>query len=232
LQLFVAGGALLVTLAAWLYAFFAIRGKAGSYVYGPWGALDILLASADIGSDLTFAVENTRLGSGLSRSLGIASFSILGMYAVVSLSAFSYIIGWIGGGRHQADLDKRTLVAHNWFYALLALLAVTNIETSKLLPWPSEAIVKYDGHPTPEVARLCAAVALLEDLPQLILQLVALVLLRFSWITVFALAFTVVSIFLRVVKRQIKLAGQRHLEKMEISSATTVSATTVSMERA
>ena len=85
------------------------------------------------------------------------------------------------------------------FYLLLTLLAVTNAELVKLMPWTR---AKHGGFPTAFMRKFAMCLAAFANLTQMLFQVIDLGLIKNSiGLATFALVTSVVSFLLRVIKR-------------------------------
>ena len=101
-----------------------------------------------------------------------------------------------------ADIDWRRASSNAAFYAVVIILSATDPELVKLYPWRTHA---YDGFPRYYLGALIIMLALIEDAPQLICQLIFIISVEASPIAVAAFAVTLFDILWRVLKRFVKL---------------------------
>ena len=92
----------------------------------------------------------------------VSFFCVLGV--VVALQC---PIGWCDLSEHSNELWSNGQVA------FVLSLALTNIELLKVLPWKAES-AHFDGFPTRKLLGVVIAISLLEDIPQLVLQVLFL----------------------------------------------------------
>ena len=87
-------------------------------------------------------------------------------------------------------------------YALIIILSATNPELVKLYPWTEHA---YDGFPTKWLAFRVMFLAVLEDLPQLVCQLIFMITVEASAVTVASIVVTIIDLLWRVLKRSLRV---------------------------
>ena len=68
-------------------------------------------------------------------------------------------------------LDSETFSRYPSFFGCLLVLALTNLELLRLLPWNEK---RYDGLPTPRVLAVTFLTSVIEDIPQVVLQIYAI----------------------------------------------------------
>ena len=118
----------------------------------------------------------------------------------------------------RSILDVAAVRASGSYYVSLVLLALTNLELLALLPWRSRI---YDGFPTPRLMLLSQASVLLEDVPQLIIQVGYIALVeakpgstagRNLAVPILSIIFTVGSMVHRGLTKAVSWAHGRSLE--------------------
>ena len=134
--------------------------------------LSIGLAWADFLFDVLFARKAFEVNS---RVAWPSAFFMLLLYAAVSLICVLGVIVAIQCPRGRWDLrqhvDEDSYVRNRAASACVLVLALSNIELIKVLPWRSNAEAdRLDGFPTVWLLGAVIAITLLEDVPQLIIQ--------------------------------------------------------------
>ena len=173
-------------------------------------SIDMALAAVDFGGDALFVIE--ALEKGALALAGIAGF-LLGLSSVISFCVCTWMVYY----HFRADMQKRKLQQGksdgdliHWdragknasLYATIIILSATNSELVKLYPWKEN---KFDGFPRSRLAIRVTQLALLEDLPQLIFQLIYMITVEASPVAVASFAVTVIDLLWRVIKRGLRL---------------------------
>ena len=91
--------------------------------------------------------------------------------------------------------------AHS-FPANVVSVAMTNSELVKLYPWTEH---EYDGFPRKWLAFRVTFLALLEDFPQLVCQLVFMITVDASAVAVASFVVTIIDLLWRVIKRSLRV---------------------------
>ena len=105
--------------------------------------------------------------------------------------------------QHEGNLiDWERAGSNASFYALIIIMSATNPEFVKLYPWSNH---EFDGFPHFRLGTRIMMLALIEDVPQLICQLIFIVSVEASPIAVVAFAVTIFDILWRVLKRSVRL---------------------------
>ena len=104
-----------------------------------------------------------------------SSFVMLGLYAVVSFFCVLGVVVAIRCPMGRWDLTEYVDKDNHWGsgqIAFVLLLALSNIELLNVLPWNTDD--RFDGFPTRFLLSAVIAISLLEDIPQLIIQVLFL----------------------------------------------------------
>jgi hypothetical protein len=99
-------------------------------------------------------------------------------------------------------IDWCTATKHSNLYGILAIVTIADIELIKLYPWRAHT---YDGFPEVGAAIIVTSIALLEDLPQFIIQIIFVSTVQASVTAGLSVALTATSICWRVAKRSMQL---------------------------
>jgi len=70
--------------------------------------------------------------------------------------------------RNKELIDTAKFARHPGFYGCMLVLALTNLEVLKLIPWRD---AKYDGFPTSRLLALTFFTTFAEDIPQVMIPL-------------------------------------------------------------
>ena len=108
-------------------------------------------------------------------------------------------------------IDWEKLKKYHSIYGLLIILSSTNIELVKLYPWKDR---KYDGFPRFYLAVTVMGVALLEDVPQLVCQIMLLASDKVSTVAIVSLSLTIASLLWRIAKRFLLLVATEALDNL------------------
>ena len=155
--------------------------------------IDIILAAADFGGDILFIIEAF---DKQAVALGVVASVLLGLASLVSFLVCTRMAFMID------DIDQARAHSNSSLFALVIILSATNPELVKLYPWRNH---DYDGFPHFSLGTHIIMLALVEDVPQLICQLIFIVSVEASPIAVVAFAVTIVDILWRVLKRLVRL---------------------------
>jgi hypothetical protein len=124
----------------------------------------VLLAAGDAFSDIAFTVKQ------------LASMSTTGEHVVAALLLLFLLLPCAAGlsqiivALRLPQLDADRLKDVSTFYAFIMLVALTNMELLRILPW-REGAELFDGLPDKRLMlRIWLAVTFLEDVPQLAIQ--------------------------------------------------------------
>ena len=131
--------------------------------------LSVLLAAGDGFTDIAFTIQ--RLGithTTAEQAVAALLLTFLLLPTAVSLSQVLVAL-------RSPDLDVERLQECAAFYALILFVALSNMELLRVLPW-RKGMALHDGLPDRRLMlRVWLAVTLLEDMPQLTIQIVILV---------------------------------------------------------
>eukprot|EP00239_Pterosperma_sp_CCMP1384_P011617 CAMPEP_0197865852 /NCGR_PEP_ID=MMETSP1438-20131217/43898_1 /TAXON_ID=1461541 /ORGANISM="Pterosperma sp., Strain CCMP1384" /LENGTH=382 /DNA_ID=CAMNT_0043484369 /DNA_START=191 /DNA_END=1336 /DNA_ORIENTATION=- len=162
---------------------------------------NIMMASfglADLASDLVFLMAIQQYSE--YRTLTI--ICVVGMVLPFIVGA---IITFRTISTHKDMLDSQQMKDHISLYSFLIVLACTQLECLSCLPWTEAA---FDGLPSRHILMSTYATVLLEDIPQLCVQL------TYAWnstgrnhlVLYASLGFTATSLIFRVVSRYVVLS--------------------------
>jgi hypothetical protein len=181
--------------------------------------VDIALAASDFGSDVLFVINAFSMAAELNNpsadaagSLEWASLIFLLLSGVMSFFACLMVVlyYWTRRRSHLSTfIEWRLVKEHSNLYGVLSVLAIADVELIKLYPWRTHT---YDGFPQMRVAVVVTCISLLEDVPQLIVQIIFVSTVEPSVIAAVSIAVTVMSICWRVAKRSLRLMGVAAME--------------------
>lgn len=220
--------------------------KSGIHPAFQWmQTVDIALAAMDFGSDALFIIELFDVGRDpdkqAANTLGWIAFIFLIVVSGVSfvfclLLMFHYSCRGeephdespespvpfarfsvrSGNRKKKSDIiDWAKVETHAGWYGLLVVFMSADIELLKLLPWKHETKL-FDGFPQMWMAIAVTCVALLEDVPQLICQLVFVSTIAPSYIAAVAMSLTIASMGWRVAKRSLRLMAAEGVKRAQI----------------
>ena len=151
------------------------------------GLLCIVIGAGDFASDVLFARHAIVVSGGTLLSYLPLVF-VAGPF-LLSTFPLLFIIA-----RNRELLDTHKFSRHSSFYGCMLVLALTNLEVLKLIPWKEN---KYDGFPTSRLLALTFITTAIEDIPQAILQISFLVINRSKpdAIAIISLGFSLCSIW-------------------------------------
>ena len=130
--------------------------------------LSVLLATGDVLTDIAFTLQ--RLGT-MQTAADKAVAALLLLFLVLPIAASASQVRAV---LHSQFLDTERLKELSAFYAFVLLVALTNMELLRLLPW-RQGPTMYDGLPDRRLMlRIWLLVMFLEDLPQLTIQVAVL----------------------------------------------------------
>jgi hypothetical protein len=104
-------------------------------------------------------------------------------------------------------LDGDALKENVWFYSLLFLLSWSNLDVLCLLPWKPEHR-EFDGFPTKRLLRLTHLTSLLEDVPQMAIQITYITTVEdgaTSFVALASLTMSAITLLLKLVKKEVVL---------------------------
>ena len=130
--------------------------------------LSVLLATGDVLTDIAFTLQ--RLGN-MRTAADTVVAALLLLFLVLPIAASASQVRAV---LHSQFLDTERLKELSAFYAFVLLVALTNMELLRLLPW-RQGPTMYDGLPDRRLMlRIWLLVMFLEDLPQLTIQVAVL----------------------------------------------------------
>jgi hypothetical protein len=189
--------------------------------------VDIGLAAMDFGTDVLFIVTAFTLQKPVENptnseeevpkgnaATSLAWASLIFLFIAGSISFFGCLMVvlyyWRRRTRTRDDIiNWRMVKEHSNLYGILAVLSIADIEIIKLYPWRAHT---YDGFPEMGVAIVVTCIALLEDVPQLIIQIIFVSTVEPGVTAALFIGLTVSSICWRVAKRSLRLMGTAALE--------------------
>jgi hypothetical protein len=174
-----------------------------------WALVDIASAATDFGSDVLFIIEAFSIASsesvsGGARELAIASLVCLILCCCFALSFTLTLVHQYTQNKNKDVIDMDKVGQHSGFFSAIVILSATSIDPLKLLPWKS---TRYDGFPLMRMPVHVTAVALLEDVPQLVIQIIFVSWVEWSLVALVLLTLTGLSLLWRVVKRFLLLTA-------------------------
>jgi len=132
----------------------------------PTAIFSVLIASGDAFTDIAFTVQQLR---GMSSSFQYVTASLLLIFLIVPTAVSAY---QILHALRSPFLDLQRLQDLAAYYAFVLLIALTNMEVLRVLPW-LETSATFDGLPDKKLmVRVWLTVMFLEDIPQFGIQLV------------------------------------------------------------
>jgi len=184
----------------------AIWGKCTSHRnFNMCYTLDIALAAVDFSGDALFVIEASEKGAFV---LAVVASTLLGLSSLACLCVCPWII-YHYHYHNKNDLDTIASGQNALFYAIIMVLSATNPEVIKLFPWTDHS---YDGFPQKWLAVRVTQLALVEDIPQLVCQVVFIATVDASPIAMASLVVTVVDLMVRVIKRTLRvMAAEVHV---------------------
>jgi len=130
--------------------------------------LSILLAAGDALTDIAFTMQ--RLGI-MHTTADHVIAALLLLFVLLPTAASASQVALV---LRSPDLDAERMKELSAFYAFVLLVALTNMELLRLLPW-RQGNAMYDGLPDKRLMlRIWLLVMCLEDMPQLAIQLALL----------------------------------------------------------
>ena len=155
------GGTVLVLMFA---SFSRIQAK-----LRPMDILSVLIAAADAFTDVAFTVQ--QLGT-MESSFDYVTGSLLLVFLVLPTVCGAYQIAL---ALRSPLLDTRRMQELSGYFAFVLLVALTNMEVLRVLPWQAGSAM-FDGLPDRRMMmRVWLTVVFLEDIPQFCLQLIVTV---------------------------------------------------------
>ena len=156
--------------------------------------LCVVIGAGDFASDVLFA----RLALLTSPTPVLAYLPMVFVAGPFLFSTFPLLL-IVAKNRELIDMD--TFARHPSFYGCMMVLALTNLEVLKLIPWRE---TKYDGFPSSRLLALTFFTTAFEDLPQAVLQVSYLITMgRGDAIAIISLGFSLCSIWVRGFRKLI-----------------------------
>jgi len=163
---------------------------------------DIALASVDFSGDVLFAMEAFEKGA---FALAVVASALLGLSSLACLYVcFRIIVSYVRNDGPDALLNTDTIESscQSSLYVTILMFSSTNPELIKLFPWKNH---RYDGFPEERLAVRVTQLALMEDIPQLVCQVVFIATVDASATAVVSLVVTVIDLMWRVIRRFFRL---------------------------
>ena len=163
--------------------------------------LSVLLATGDVLTDIAFTLQ--RLGT-MQTAADKAVAALLLLFLVLPIAASASQVRAV---LHSQFLDTERLKELSAFYAFVLLVALTNMELLRLLPW-RQGPTMYDGLPDKRLMlRIWLLVMCLEDVPQLAIQVAVLTMVDTGGgvLAPLSIAFSVSAIVWRGMRKVIYL---------------------------
>ena len=177
--------------------------------------LSTLLAAGDALTDIAFTMQ--RLGiMHTTADQVIAALLLLFVLLPTAASASQVLVVL-----HSPHLDTERLKELSAFYAFVLLVALTNMELLRLLPW-RQGPTMYDGLPDKRLMlRIWLLVMCLEDVPQLAIQVAVLTIADTGGVLApLSIAFSVSAIVWRGLRKVIYLVpSNAHISEVVVSGA-------------
>lgn len=163
---------------------------------------DIALASVDFSGDVLFAMEAFEKGAFV---LAVVASALLGLLSLMCLyECFRIIVSYLRDKGSDALLDIKPIESscQSSLHVAILMFSSTNPELIKLFPWKDH---RFDGFPEERLAVRVTLLALMEDIPQLVCQVVFIATVDASATAVVSLVVTVVDLMWRVIRRFFRL---------------------------
>ena len=179
--------------------------------------LSTLLAAGDALTDIAFTMQ--RLG--IMRTIAdqvVGALMLLFVLLPTAASASQVLVVL-----RSPHLDYERLKELSAFYAFLLLVALTNMELLRLLPW-RQGSTMYDGLPDKRLMlRIWLLVMCLEDVPQLAIQVAVLTIADTGGgLAPLSIAFSVTSIVWRSLRKMIYvMSPNERISEVIVSGADT-----------
>ena len=161
--------------------------------------LSIFIASGDAFTDIAFTAQQLQK----MESLGdhVTAFLLLVFLIVPTACAAYQVIHAL----RLPLLDTEKLQDFSAYYAFVLLVALTNMEVLRVLPWRA-GTANYDGLPDQGLmVRVWLTVMFLEDLPQFCLQLMLTLTSNTGLLAPLSLTFTMTAVIWRALRKAIYL---------------------------
>lgn len=163
------------------------------------GILSIFIASGDAFTDIAFTAQQLHKMQSLKEHC-LAFLLVLFLVVPTAFSAYQVI-----QALRLPLLDTEKLQDLSAYYACVLLIALTNMEVLRVLPW-REGTANFDGLPDQALmVRVWLAVMFLEDLPQFCLQLILALDSDTGLLAPLSLTFTVTAMAWRALRKAIYL---------------------------
>ena len=179
--------------------------------------LSTLLAAGDALTDIAFTMQ--RLGTMHTTADQVVAALLL-LFVVLPTAASASQVFVVLRSPHLDSVRLKELSA---FYAFVLVVALTNMELLRLLPW-REGPIMYDGLPDKRLMlRIWLLVLCLEDVPQLAIQVAVLTIADTSGVLApLSIAFSVSAIVWRGLRKTIYLMSpDARISEIIVSGADT-----------
>ena len=177
--------------------------------------LSTLLAAGDALTDIAFTMQ--RLGIMHTTADQVVAALLLLFVLLPTAASASQVLVVL----HSPHLDTERLKELSAFYAFVLLVALTNMELLRLLPW-RQGPTMYDGLPDKRLMlRIWLLVMCLEDVPQLAIQVAVLTIADTGGVLApLSIAFSVSAIVWRGLRKVIYLVpSNAHISEVVVSGA-------------
>ena len=160
--------------------------------------LSVLLAAGDAFTDIAFTIQ--RLGITTTAAEQTVAALLLAFLLLPSAVSLSQVLVAL----RSPYLDAERLQECAAFYAFILFVALSNMELLRVLPW-RKGMAMHDGLPDRRLMlRVWLAVTLLEDVPQLTIQVVILVMGgSSSLLALLSIVFSISAIMWRGLRKAI-----------------------------
>jgi hypothetical protein len=187
--------------------------------------LNIATAIFDFASDILFVASIN--GVPWFRAYYDAGVAILGLHAFVAVITVGGTMIYIrthsvGDTRHDLiKWDEFQRSDNVWLNAIILISCISNLEMLVFVPWNDRGYtLKYDGFPTAWLLSITYLSALIEDIPQIVMQSAFVNFEGGSLITFISLGFSGVSVLIRFVYRFILMLNPTSSNRTQQKPAT------------
>ena len=176
--------------------------------------LSSLLAAGDALTDIAFTMQRLGIMHTTADQI-VAALLLMFLLLPIAASASQVLVVL-----QSPYLDTERLKELAAFYAFVLLIALTNMELLRLLPW-NKGPTMYDGLPDKRLMlRIWLLVMCLEDLPQLAIQVAVLTMVDTGGVLApLSIAFSVSAIVWRGLRKVIYLVPSNTLSVAMVSRA-------------
>ena len=161
--------------------------------------LSIFIAAGDAFTDIAFTAQQLHSMESLKDHVS-ALLLLLFLVLPIACSGYQVILAL-----RSPLLDTEKLQDFSAYYAFVLLIALTNMEVLRVLPW-RDGTANYDGLPDQGLmVRVWLTVMFLEDLPQFCLQLMLTLSSKTGLLAPLSLTFTMAAVIWRALRKAIYL---------------------------